>query len=307
MYAVKSAGKDGVLVHGPAMDALRRRAGAGRDDALHAAFAAALRDGSVRAVYQPVVDPVTGRIGALEALARWTHRGAEVAPAVFVPLATRGGLSGPFTAVMLEQAAAQLARWNAGLGHRRLRVAVNIDPVELTDAGLPARIAQLVARHGLAHGQLIAEITESSATHRPDTAADVLVALREAGARVALDDFGTGFSTLARLSSTPVDTVKIDRFFVADIDHDVHQKRFLVGLFELTRHLGVRTVAEGVERPGQLRELQRLGCDFVQGHLVARPAPPEEFTPLLLSDAVLLPPALLPASAAAGVGPLLEA
>jgi diguanylate cyclase (GGDEF)-like protein len=307
MYAVKSAGKDGVLVHGPAMDALRHRDGVGRDDALHAAFAAALRDGSVRAVYQPVVDPVTGRIGALEALARWTHRGTEVAPAVFVPLATRGGLSGPFTALMLEQAAAQLARWNAGLGHRRLRVAVNIDPVELTDAGLPARIAQLVARHGLAHGQLIAEITESSATHRPDTAADVLVALREAGARVALDDFGTGFSTLARLSSTPVDTVKIDRFFVADIDHDVHQKRFLVGLFELTRHLGVRTVAEGVERPGQLRELQRLGCDFVQGHLVARPAPPEEFTPLLLSDAVLLPPALLPASAAAGVGPLLEA
>ena len=114
----------------------------------------------------------------------------------------------------------------------------------------------------------------------------MITEVREAGARVALDDFGTGFSTLARLSSTPVDTVKIDRFFVADIDHDVHQKRFLVGLFELTRHLGVRTVAEGVERPGQLRELQRLGCDLVQGHLIARPAPPEEFTPLLLSDAV---------------------
>jgi len=261
----------------------------------------------VRAVYQPVVDPVTGRIAALEALARWSHGGVEVAPAVFVPLATRGGLSGPFTALMLEQAAAQLAEWNAGLGHGRMRVAVNIDPVELTDAGLPARIAQLVARHGLMPGQLIVEITESSATHRPDIAADVLVALRAAGARVALDDFGTGFNTLARLSSTPVDTVKIDRFFVADIDHDVHQKRFLVGLFELTRHLGVRTVAEGVERPGQLRELQRLGCDLVQGHLIARPAPAAELTPLLLADAVLLPPALLPTAATAGPGPSLEA
>jgi diguanylate cyclase len=87
--------------------------------------------------------------------------------------------------------------------------------------------------------------------------------------------------------------------------HGVHQKRFLVGLFELTRHLGVRTVAEGVERPGQLRELQRLGCDLVQGHLIARPAPAAELTPLLLADAVLLPPALLPSGA--GVARSLEA
>ena len=152
MYAVKAAGKDGVLVHGPAMDAQHRREGVGRDDALHAAFAAALREGAVHAVHQPVVDPVTGRITALEALAQWSHAGADVAPAVFLPLATRGGLSGPFTALMLERAAAQLAEWNAGLGHRRMRVAVNVDPVELTDAGLPARIAQLVARHGLTPG-----------------------------------------------------------------------------------------------------------------------------------------------------------
>jgi diguanylate cyclase len=136
-------------------------------------------------------------------------------------------------------------------------------------------------------------MTESAATNRPEDAVDVLLRLRATGVRIALDDFGTGYSTLARLSSTPVDTVKIDRFFVADIDHDVRQKRFLVGLLELTRHLGVRTVAEGVERAGQLRELRRLGCDLVQGHLIARPAAPEELTPLVLADTPLLPPHLL--------------
>ncbi len=289
MYAVKASGRAEVLTHSPAMETALRRDG----PELHRAFAAAVQDGTVRAVYQPIVDPVSGRIGALEALARWTHDGAPVSPEVFVPISERTGLSEQLTALMLEQAGAQLAGWNAGLGHRRLRVAVNVNPTEFSDSGLPARVAALVARHSLAPGQLVLEMTESSAANRPEEAVDVLRRLRAAGIRIALDDFGTGYSTLARLSSTPVDTVKIDRFFVADIDLDVRQKRFLVGLFELTRHLGVRTVAEGVERPGQLRELRRLGCDLVQGHLIARPAPAEELTPLVLAERSLLPPDLL--------------
>jgi diguanylate cyclase len=296
MYAVKASGRSDVRTHSPALDIARRD-----EPALHRAFAAAVQDGGaggdpdagIRAVYQPVVDPATGRIGALEALARWTHEGAPVSPEVFVPIAEQTGLSEQLTALMLEQAGAQLAAWNAALEHRRLRVAVNINPTELSDRGLPGRIAALVARHRLAPGQLILEMTESAATNRPEDAVDVLLRLRATGVRIALDDFGTGYSTLARLSSTPVDTVKIDRFFVADIDHDVRQKRFLVGLLELTRHLGVRTVAEGVERAGQLRELRRLGCDLVQGHLIARPAAPEELTPLVLADTPLLPPHLL--------------
>jgi len=86
--------------------------------------------------------------------------------------------------------------------------------------------------------------------------------------------------------------VKIDRSFVADIDHDLRQRRFLVGLFQLTGHLGLQTVAEGVERPGQLRELARLGCDLVQGHLIARPASGEDLTPMILADGPMLAPHL---------------
>ncbi len=210
-----------------------------------------------------------------------------------MPICEQAGLSGHLTALMLEQACAQLGCWNAALGHRRLRIAVNVNPSEFTDTGLPDRICDLLRRHLLLPGQLALEMTEVAVTNRHDAAVDVMGRLRMMGVRLALDDFGTGYSTLARLASTPVDTVKIDRFFVADIDHDARQKRFLAGLFDLTRHLGLRTVAEGVERPGQLRELRRLGCDLVQGHLIARPTAAEQLTPLVLAERPLLSPELL--------------
>jgi diguanylate cyclase len=289
MYAVKAAGKGGLAVHTARMGAERAR----DPSELEKAFAGALESGGVRAVYQPVVDPATGRIGALEALARWTHEGLEVPPETFIPICVRAGLSERLTAVMLEHACGQLAAWNAALGHRRLRVAVNLDPSEFTDAGLPDRIAELMDRHGLGPEQLVLEVTETGMSNRPETMLDVMARLRAVGVRLALDDFGIGYSSLARLASIPLDTVKIDRFFVTDIDHDLRQRRFLIGLFQLTRHLGLRTVAEGVERPGQLRELARLGCDLVQGHLVSRPASAEELTAAVLADTPLLAPHLL--------------
>ncbi len=299
MYTVKTAGKDGMAVHSPAMThpatghpaIVAERAG--DLSVLQRAFPRALDSGEIHAVYQPVVDPLTGRIGALEALARWNHEGVDVPPDTFVPICVRAGLSERLTAVMLENACGRLAIWNAGLGHRRLRVAVNLDPTEFADAELPDRIAAMLDRFALGPGQLVLEITETRMSNRPEAMLDVMSRLRGVGVRLALDDFGTGYSSLARLASIPLDTVKIDRFFVADIDHDLRRRRFLVGLFQLTRHLGLRTVAEGVERPGQLRELARLGCDLVQGHLVARPAPAEDLTPMVLAEGSVLAPHLL--------------
>ncbi len=298
MYAVKAAGKGGFAVHSPAMaeagaaDAAAVT-GTHDDPRLQRAFVAALDAGEIRAVYQPVVDPVSGRMGALEALARWRFEGSDIPPSTFIPICVAAGRSEQLTALMLEHACGQLAQWNIGLGHRRLRIAVNLDPAELTDAGLPTRITQLITRHGLGPGQLIVEVTEVGMSNRPEMMLDVLTRLREVGVRLALDDFGTGYNSLARLASTPLDTVKIDRSFVADIDHDLRQRRFLVGLFQLTRHLGLRTVAEGVERPGQLRELARLGCDLVQGHLIARPASAEDLTPMVLAEGPMIAPHLL--------------
>lgn len=286
MYAVKTAGKADVRQHSAGPPAEKRAAG--RPPLLRA-FTAALQDGTIRAAFQPVVDTGTGRVTALEALARWTHEGSDVPPDVFVALGEEAGLSAALTELMLERSCAQLARWSRAVGHDRLCVAVNVSPTELGDTELPARISRLLTRHRLAPNQLTLEITESTLANRQDIAVDVLHALRALGVRLALDDFGIGYSTLARLSSTPVDIVKIDRFFVADIDHDHRQRLFLEGLFDLTRRLGVLTVAEGVERPGQLAELRRLGCDLVQGYLIARPAGARELTPLVLGERSLLP------------------
>jgi EAL domain-containing protein (putative c-di-GMP-specific phosphodiesterase class I) len=297
MYAVKASGKGDVAAHTAALES-EPNGRAGRHavrrvrPALPEAFAEALHRGDVQAIYQPVVDPVSGRIAAMEVLARWTHEGEPVPPAVFIPACTEAGLSGQLTALMLEQGCAQLGLWNAGLAHRRLRIAVNVDPTEFGDSGLPDRVAGVLRRYGLSPGQLALEITETAVNNRPANAVDVMHRLRALGVRIALDDFGTGYSTLSRLSRTPVDTVKIDRSFVAHIDHDEQQRWFLRGLLDLARHLGLRTVAEGVERAGQLHELRRQGCDLVQGHFVARPATGAQLTPAVLADLPILAPHL---------------
>jgi EAL domain-containing protein (putative c-di-GMP-specific phosphodiesterase class I) len=114
--------------------------------------------------------------------------------------------------------------------------------------------------------------------------------LRTLGVSLALDDFGTGFSTLSRLAFTPADIVKIDRAYVVDIDHDAQRRRFLAGVLELTRSLGLRTVAEGVEREGQLQELRRLGCDLVQGNHTGPARSEQDITALLLGDGSVLTP-----------------
>jgi len=298
MYAVKASGKGDVAAH----SAEHAAEGGGAPTWQHGvrrvrpplpeAFAAALQRREVHAIYQPVVDPASGRLAALEVLARWTHEGVAVPPSEFVPACAEAGLSGQLTALMLEQACAQLGLWNAGLSHRRLRIAVNVDPTEFGDEGLPDRVAGVLRRHGVSPGQLALEMTETAVNNRPASAVDVMRHLRALGVRIALDDFGTGYSTLARLARTPVDTVKIDRSFVAHIDHDEQQRWFLRGLLDLARHLGLRTVAEGVERSGQLHELRRQGCDLVQGHFVARPASGARLTPAVLADLPVLPPHL---------------
>jgi diguanylate cyclase len=254
------------------------------------AFAHALHRGEVQAIYQPVVDPVSGRIAVMELLARWTHQGEAVRPATFITACAAAGLSSQLTALMLEQGCAQLGIWNAGLAHRRLRIAVNVDPTEFGDSGLPDRVAGVLRRYRISPDQLVLEMTEGAVNERPADAVDVMHRLRELGVRIALDNFGAGYSTLARLARTPLDSLKIDRSFVTHIDHDEHQRWLLRGLLDLARHLGLETVAKGVDRVGQLHELRRQGCDLVQGHFIARPATGPQLTPALLADIPILAP-----------------
>ena len=269
MYAVKRSGRNDFRLHTADL-----RLAEVDDLELRQALAEALRSRRIRAVFQPIVDPRTGALIGYEALARWRHEGADLPPDVFVPVAERVGLVATLTSLMLDHACAQLARWSAELGSSTLAVSVNVSAQELGDPSLPQRVLTALERHGVRASQLTLEITESALIGDPDAAHAVLASLRGLGVAIALDDFGTGYNGFAQLIGVPLDSVKLDHGFLADIDTNPSNRRLLEGVISLMHHLGLRVVGEGVERPEQLEVLRSLGCDAVQGYLLGRPAEP---------------------------------
>ena len=224
---------------------------------------------------QPQVTLADGRHDGVEALARWRdHDGRLLAPAEFLPLVQRGGLLPALAAEVLDGAvriAARLA--TAGV---EVPVSVNLSAVDIHDAGLPGRVAALLARAGVPPAALVVELTEDSLVTDPDTAAGVLAALRALGVRVSLDDFGTGYSSLAYLRRLPVDEVKLDRSFTVGVGVDAAADAVIAHTVGLVHALGLHLVAEGVEDEGTAERLRELGCDSGQGFLWARPVPVEE-------------------------------
>jgi diguanylate cyclase len=249
---------------------------AARDLQLHGPLREAIRTGAIEAAYQPIVELDSGRVVAFEALARWTHDGVDVPPGVFVPVAERSNLMAELTDHMLELAAAQVGRWSATLGHRRLQVGVNVPPCLITDPTFPVRIENCIRRHGLAPRQLILEITEDALLTDPPAAQEVARRLHEIGATLSLDDFGTGYSSLLHLQQIPLQSVKIDRAFTADLEASAAARRFMRAVLALGRDLGLNVVVEGVERSTQSEILHGLFATHAQGHYFGMPARPEE-------------------------------
>ena len=268
MYVVKQRGGADVLVHTPGLKL------ADVDDvALSRALAPALAHHEVTVSFQPIVDLATGRLTALEALARWSTEGRAVPPEVIVRVAESGKLIDPLFAFVLDQACTQLARWTRLPGGADLTVSVNVTPGQLNSHTLPLVVAGVLARHGLRGHQLCLEITETARITDTTTSAEVCTELRSLGVRLALDDFGTGQSTLARLQDLPIDEVKIDRFFIGNLDVDESRRRFVGGVIAFAERTGCTVVAEGVEREAELAALTRLGCHRAQGFLFSRPVP----------------------------------
>jgi EAL domain-containing protein (putative c-di-GMP-specific phosphodiesterase class I) len=222
-----------------------------------------------------------GQVAALEALARWQHDGRAVPPAVFIPLAERTGLIGPLTTLLLEVAVRQAAEWTRLPGRSALVVGLNLSPSSIVDPDLPRRVAECLQRHRLDGANLVLEVTESGLLSDPAAARDVCRRLRALGIQLALDDFGVGYSSLAHLHALPLDCLKVDRAFVDLVDLDDDQRRFTRAVLRLGADLGMSVVAEGVERPEQLAELQAMGCAYVQGYLLSRPVPAGDVEPLL--------------------------
>ncbi|MGZ0236753.1 putative bifunctional diguanylate cyclase/phosphodiesterase, partial [Streptomyces sp. CPS1] len=245
--------------------------------------------------YQPKVR-FDGQVAGLEALVRWVHpeRG-KVPPDEFIAIAESSGLMPHLTEYVLETALAQVARWRAqGL---RVPVAVNVSPRDVHTPGFAGSVAARLARHGVPAGALQLEITEHVLLEDPQRAADTLAALTGHGVKMSLDDFGTGYSSLVHLRRLPVSELKIDRSFVARLAVDTEDAEIVRCTVDLAHSLGLLVVAEGVEDDETWERLRDLGCDAVQGWLVAAAMPADETTAWLRAreastcGASALPPA----------------
>jgi diguanylate cyclase (GGDEF)-like protein len=233
---------------------------------------AALRAGRIEVAYQPIVDLVSGRVTAMEALARWTNeQGATVPPDVFVPLAEQTGLVGDLGRAVLRQAAREAVRWQA-VGEVGLRV--NASSHELRSTTYVAQVLATLDEVGLAPELLGVELTESMLVEGGSATQETLAALHAAGVTLLIDDFGTGYSSLSYLQRFPVvDVLKIDRSF---LQAGVAGTAVVEAIVALGRAFDLQVCAEGVETVEQHQLITDLGCHFAQGYLLSRPLPPAQ-------------------------------
>jgi len=225
--------------------------------------------GEMRAYYQPVVDPASGKAAAHEALLRWQHpaRGI-IEPADFIHLAEDTGLIIPMGAWILAEA----CRWGNFIGtERALPVSVNLSARQFNDPKLVELVARVLKESGLPPQLLELELAEAVAMQQPDYAVATLKKLKDLGVRLALDDFGTGLSGVAHLRRFPVDRLKIDRSLVANVQKDADHNAVVAAIVGLGHALGLKIVAKGVENEVQKAMLLASGCDYLQGTLTGAP------------------------------------
>ncbi len=276
MYAAKRAGKGCFRAFEPGME-LEEVA----DDGLRRRLTAAIQQGAISLRYQPIAELDTGRVTGFEALARWQEAGTGIPPDVFIPAAERMGLIAELTALVLDQACAQLAAWDRAGARTDITVAVNVSPQVIVDRGFPERVLAVLARHRVAPDRLVVEITESGLLSDFRAAKEVTSRLNAAGIKLSLDDFGVGYSSLTHLSQIPLQSLKIDRLFIAGLGRDEGQTRFTEALLRFAADLGLEVIAEGIERLEQLVLLRELGCAGGQGFLLGRAAEADSWTPQL--------------------------
>ncbi len=281
MYKAKESGKNRYAVF---------------DERLHAAAVArlTLENDLRRAIerdelllcYQPIVSLATRELIGFEALIRWRREGKLVSPVDFIPIAEDTGLIVPIGAWVLRRACRKLADWTREQPGRQLTMSVNLSRRQLADPGLVRLIEETLRQNALAPESVKLEITESVIMDDPDAARTVLAAVKATGVRLSMDDFGTGYSSLSCLHRFPLDELKVDRSFIANLEDRRDAAAVVNAVVGLAHNLGLSVVAEGLEKPEQAAFLQAVDCDYGQGYLFARPMPGEEFDALLRSQKV---------------------
>ncbi len=272
MYEAKSAGKGRYVLFDQAMHTYAEERLRIEND-----LRSAIASEELFLVYQPIVSLETGHIDGFEALVRWKHpeRGL-IMPAVFLPTAEESGLIVPIGTWVLDRACRDFARWQRDLGAAApSKIHVNVSRKQLL-RDLVEKVRQALQKHAVAPECLHLEVTESEIMQNPEVAKATLGELRKLGVRVDMDDFGTGHSSLACLQELPIDVLKIDRSFVANMERSRSFAALVHAVTTLGQNLGMTVVAEGIETAEQLAMLQFMECEFGQGYFFSKPMPVDE-------------------------------
>jgi diguanylate cyclase (GGDEF)-like protein len=276
MYLAKQNGRDAFLAYSSETEA-----GVERTLKLESDLRNAIVGEQFVVHYQPIVDAASWRIVGAEALIRWQHRAfGLIRPEEFVPFAEEHGLIAQIDAIALRAACAQLRRFTLA-DDDMFSVAVNVSAYQFRQPGFAETVSSILASTGVDPKRLEIEVNEATVSEDAKPVFATLGALKDLGARLSIDEFGTGHGSFARIENPPARTVKVDRSFVAAIANSATDQTIMRMIVRLAHHLGLRVTAEGVESSDQVASLAALGCDNLQGHLIGRPLPAEEFERLV--------------------------
>jgi diguanylate cyclase (GGDEF)-like protein/PAS domain S-box-containing protein len=271
MYEAKKAGRGEQRVFNDAMNV------AAKDGLLiDGALRGALEANEFYLVYQAITNAHTGKLTKVEALLRWNSSLlGPVSPDRFIPVAEDSGMIIALGTWVLDQACRQMGLWKSSVLDD-VTISINVSAWQLADPDFVALVSQALIRNGLSPHQLELELTERVLIDDAGNVQAVLAQLRALGVGISLDDFGTGYSSLSYLTQFQLNTLKIDRAFVMDIEHSERSNNLVHAIIAMGHSLGLQLVAEGVETAGQAAILEKMGCHYLQGYHIARPIAPDE-------------------------------
>lgn len=270
MYHAKNTGRSRFVVfdiemHQKALELLR----------LDGDLRKAIDNQELQLHYQPIVSLKERKLVGFEALIRWYHpKNGLISPDIFIPVAEDTNLIYPIGQWVLDEACHQLSQWKSNTAVKTpLSVSINISSKQLTEVRLVERLLETIGKYNISPSELKLEVTESILMESTLHSMDVLNQLKQAGFQLGIDDFGTGYSSLSYLNKFPIDTLKVDRSFIAEIDTSTANTSVNItnSIITLAHSLGVKVVAEGIERLYHLAWLQQQKCDYGQGFLFAKP------------------------------------
>ena len=276
MYKVKASGKNGYMFFAKEMNSCYHER-----ISLENELRQAIQNSEFELYYQPQIHVKSRKIVGLESRIRWQHpQHGLLSPNGFIDMAEETGLISAITDWVLNEACRQIVLWRA-MGMEDLRVAVNVSPHEFNNDAVVDRIISSLAKHNLPGHVLGIEITENLLLHDVAGVIDKIRQLREQGIHISIDDFGTRYSSLNYLRKFPINTIKIDKSFVRDLDEHHNSSAIILAIIGIARGFGLRVMAEGIETKFQMRALQALGCEEMQGYFFSRPLPAGELQQLL--------------------------